>query len=86
MVLARPVVNKNGLVMLREGTELNDFLIAKIRDMEIPGVYVQGMTQPDMPREEALALLCRRFSGIEEEPYMGVIKQAIKEHIERLYG
>ncbi|OPY80399.1 MAG: hypothetical protein A4E65_01509 [Syntrophorhabdus sp. PtaU1.Bin153] len=86
MVLAKAVLNKNGLVMLSEGTELNDFLIEKIRDMEVPGVYVLGMTQPDMPKEEALALLDKRFGGVEEQPYMGLIKQAIEEHIEGLYG
>ncbi|OPY71459.1 MAG: hypothetical protein A4E62_01242 [Syntrophorhabdus sp. PtaU1.Bin002] len=86
MVLAKPVVNKNGLVMVSEGTELNDSLIGKIREMDVPGVYVRGMTQPDTPKEDMLALLDKRFNGVEEKPYMALIKQALKEHIEELYG
>jgi hypothetical protein len=86
MVLAKPVVNKNGLVMVSEGTELNDSLIEKIREMDVPGVYVRGMTQPDTPKEDMLALLDKRFNGVEEKPYMALIKQVLKEHIEELYG
>ncbi|NLW34177.1 hypothetical protein [Syntrophorhabdus aromaticivorans] len=86
MVLAKPVVNKGGLVMIGEGTELNDSLIEKIREMGVSSVHIRGITQPDMPKEEMLALLDKRFSGVEEKPYMGLIKQALKEHIEGLYG
>lgn len=86
MVLAKPVVNKGGLVMIGEGTELNDSLIEKIREMGGSSVHIRGITQPDMPKEEMLALLDKRFSGVEEKPYMGLIKQALKEHIEGLYG
>jgi len=86
MVLAKPICNKNGLVLLAENTELTDTLIEKIRDTEIPGVLIQGMTQPDIPREEALAALNKRFRNVEKEPYMDLLKQALREHIEELYG
>jgi hypothetical protein len=86
MKLAKPVTNQNGLVMLAEDTELTTILIDKISDLDIAGVYIQGMTQPDMPKEEMLAGLNQRFKNVENEPYMDVIKQALKEHIEGLYG
>jgi ribosomal protein L7Ae-like RNA K-turn-binding protein len=86
MKLAKPVINMNGLVMLAEDTELTETLIQKIGDMDIPGVYIQGMTQPDIPKEEMLAGLDKRFKNVEKEPYMDVIKQALKERIEGLYG
>ena len=86
MVLAKPVLNKNGLVMLAENTELTEALIHKIRDIDVPGVFIQGMTQPDIPREEALAALSKRFRNVENEPYMDLLKQALREHIEELYG
>ena len=60
MVLARPVMNKNGMIMLGEGAELNDSLIEKIRDMGIESVHVQGMSQPDVPLEALLAALDAR--------------------------
>jgi hypothetical protein len=33
-----------------------------------------------------LAGLDKRFQSVENEPYMDVIKQALREHIEGLYG
>lgn len=86
MKLAKPVTNSIGLVMLAEDTELTANLIEKIMDLGVPGVYVQGMTQPDTPKEDMLADLDRRFSNVEAEPYMEVIRQALREHIEGLYG
>lgn len=86
MKLAKPVTNKNGLVMLAEDTELTATLIDKISDLDIAGVYIQGMTQPDIPKEEMLSSLDQRFRNVESEPYMNLIKQALKEHMEGLYG
>ena len=85
MKLAKPVTNQNGLVMLAEDTDLTAALIEKISDLDIAGVYIKGMTQPDMPKEEMLANLDQRFKHVENEPYMDVIKQVLKEHIEGLY-
>ena len=86
MRLAKPVTNNNGLIMLAEDTELTRALINKISDMDIAGVYIQGMTQPDTPMEEMIAGLDKRFKNVENEPFMDLIKQALKEHIEGLYG
>ena len=86
MKLAKPITNRNGLVILAEDTELTETLIDKIGNKDIGGVYVQGMTQPEVPKEEMLADLNQRFRNVENEPYMDVIKQALKEHIEGLYG
>jgi hypothetical protein len=86
MKLAKPVTNSSGLVMLAEDTELTRSLIDKISDLDIGGVYIQGMTQPDIPKEEMIAGLDQRFKNVENEPYMDLIKQALKEHMEGLYG
>jgi hypothetical protein len=85
MVLARPVMNKSGMIMLGEGTELTDNLIEKIRDMGIEGVHVQGMSQPDVPLEALLAALDARFAHVEKDHLMVMIKRLMKEHIEGLY-
>jgi len=85
MKLAKPVTNQNGLVILAENTELTVTLIEKINDLDIGGVYIKGITQPDIPKEEMLTGLNRRFKNVENEPYMDVIKQILKEHIEGLY-
>ena len=86
MKLAKPVTNQNGLVMLAEDTELTIALIEKINELDIGGVYIKGKTQPDIPKEEMLTGLNRRFKNVENEHYMDMIKQALKEHIESLYG
>ena len=85
MVLARPVMNKSGMIMLGEGTELTDNLIEKIRDMGIESVHVQGMSQPDVPLEALLAALDARFARVEKDHLMAMIKRLMKEHIEGLY-
>lgn len=85
MKLTRPVLNKGGLVMIGENTELTEGLIEKIREMDVGSVYVHGTSRELPPRDELLAQLDKRFSKVEEMPYMGTLKKVISEHIESLY-
>lgn len=85
MVLAKPVMNKSGMIMLGEGMELNDSLIEKIHDMGIESVHVQGTSQPDVPLDALLAALDARFSHVEKDHLMAMIKRLMKEHIEGRY-
>ncbi|OPY70619.1 MAG: hypothetical protein A4E57_00462 [Syntrophorhabdaceae bacterium PtaU1.Bin034] len=85
MKLERPVLNKNGLVMLGQNTELTSSLIDKIRDMEVSSVYVQGGARNLPPKQELLGRLHDRFKNVENMPYMGVLKRLLIEHIEGLY-
>lgn len=84
-VLLRPIMNKNGLILIGEGTELTDALIDKIREMGVDSVHVRGVKKVLPPQDEALADLDRRFSKAESEPYMSIIKNAISDHIISLY-
>ncbi len=85
MRLARPVLNKNGLVMIAEDQDLTGALIEKIQDMDTEAVYVHGAAKELPPREEALAQLDRRFSKVEALPHMALLKGLIAEHIRSLY-
>jgi hypothetical protein len=85
MKLEKPVTNQSGLVILAENTELTATLIERINDLDIGVVSIKGITKPDIPKEEMLAGLNKRFKNVENEPYMDVIKQILKEHIEGLY-
>lgn len=85
MKLARPVIAKSGMVMLGEGTELSEIWIERIRDMNITGVFVEGPSVQTLSKEEALANLEARFANVEGKPYMNLIKEITKEHIEGLY-
>ncbi len=86
MVLSKPVTNANGVVMLGEGSELTDAVIEKIRGMDMDYVYVKGAPGDDTSLEQILADLDKRFKSVEDAPYMDVIKKAVREHIEALYG
>jgi hypothetical protein len=85
MRLARPVFNRDGLVMIGEDTELTDSLIDKIRRMNLDSIYVCGASRARPPRDEVLSDLDRRFKRVEAEPAMAILKSAISAHIESLY-
>lgn len=85
MKLARPVTNKGGMVMLAEETELTVALIDKMRDMDIQGVFVQGLSGPSVPKDEILSELEERFAGVPNEPRMTVLKKIMRDHLEGLY-
>lgn len=85
MKLARPVTNKGGMVMLAEDTELTIALIEKMRDMDIQGVFVQGMSGPDGTKDEVLSGLEDRFSSAPDEPRLAVLKKIMRDHLEGLY-
>ena len=86
MKLLRPVMNASGMVLLGEGTELTAKLVEKIRGIGVDSVFVQGVSQPSMPREEALKAIEERFGPVEGKPYMDIVKKIVIEHMEGLYG
>ncbi len=85
MVLARPVVNESGMVLLSEGTALTDSLIARLGRMDLSHVSVQGVSSTDKSREQMLDELDQRFSITGKEKYMDVIKNVIRTRIEEVY-
>jgi hypothetical protein len=85
MKVAKPVVNTSGMVLLGENTELTPELIDRIRNMEVDGVWVQGLSKPSVPIEEAVAELDRRFRLVAGQPHMDTIRNAVRKHIEGLY-
>jgi hypothetical protein len=85
MKLSKPVMAKNGMVMLGEGTELTATWIERIQDMEIASIFIDGPPIQTIPKEEALANLEARFALAEGKPFMTSIKKIGKEHIEGLY-
>jgi hypothetical protein len=87
MMLSRPLLNKNGVMVLSDGTELTEALIKKIRKMGIDEADVQGTTAAfSGGRTEALAQLDARFKNAETAPHMDVLKQLVREHLEGLCG
>ena len=85
MKLERPVLNKNGLMVLGADTELTGALVKKIQKMDIQVVYVQGISKALPPLDEVLARFEGRFRNVETTPQMDVLKKVLREHIEGLY-
>ena len=85
MRTARPVVNKSGMVLLGEDTELSAELIDRIRNMDVDAVWVHGSSKPSLPLEEMRAAIDSRFRLVVDDPVMTVIKAALVKHIEALY-
>ena len=84
MKLAKPL-SRGNIVLLGEGTVLNETWIARIGDMGIEGIFVDGSSEQSVPKEEAIRLLDGRFQSVLSKPYMEQIKKMVKEHIEGLY-
>jgi len=86
MKLAKPIMGRNGMVMLAEGTELSEKWIDRIQDMDVTGVFVEGASEPAVPLADELGGLETRFATVQHEPYMGLIKKIVRGHIEGLYS
>ena len=84
MKLAKPIT-RGDMVFLKEGTELTEHMIIKIRNMGIENIYIEGPSQHSIPKEEMLGQLDMRFKKVEGKPYMNMLKKLVREHIEVLY-
>ena len=84
MVLAKPLL-RGAMVILGEGTVLTESWISRIADMEVDHLFIEGVSEQAIPREEALAQLDSRFSLTEDQPLMQSLKQILKDHLEGLY-
>jgi hypothetical protein len=86
MKLVRPITDKNGMVLLSEGTVLTEKWVERIQDMSIEAIYIDGPSVQPIPKDEALSLLNARFQHVEDQPHMGFLKKVVREYIEGLYG
>lgn len=85
MKLAKPIIGKNGMTLLGEGTELTERWIENLKDMNVEGIYIEGPSEQEVPLEEALAGLESRFETVSDKPHMASIKNLVRRHIESLY-
>ncbi len=86
MKLAKPIINKSGMTLLGEGTELTARWIQNIQDMNVEGVFIEGPSVQAVPLDEALASLEQRFETVHDKPYMELIKTIVRKQIESLYS
>lgn len=86
MKLIKPITDRNGMVLLSEGTVLTEKWVERIQDMSVDAIYIDGPTIQPVPKDEALSLLNARFQHVENQPHMSFIKKVVHEYIEGLYG
>ncbi|MDY0187500.1 MAG: hypothetical protein RBR16_06220 [Syntrophus sp. (in: bacteria)] len=81
MILARPILMKNGMVLFGEGTELTDGYIERIRNMAVESIQVEGSAPLTESREKLMEELEARFRPVEQQPYMKLLKKLVEEQI-----
>ena len=84
-VLAKPIVNDTGIILIAAGVEVTGSLKEKLAGMGITEVFIAGKRVPDIPMEEFVAKVNLSFSKTEEDPRMAAMKSTLLAHIEELY-
>lgn len=84
-VIAEPVVNDRGMVILPKGAELTAPVIRRLQQMNVTEVAIEG-DDPDAPPpktfDELLEDLDERFEGLEQHRVMMEIKAIVREHLD----
>jgi len=86
MVLAKPIARENGVVLMGEGTELNELLIERLKGLDITKVTVKGRPlggEDEKSVEVLIAELEERFSPVSSDKLCVQIKDIIKKDINR---
>ncbi|QEM67881.1 hypothetical protein FO488_06740 [Geobacter sp. FeAm09] len=92
MVLARDVFrteSANGIPICGKDTELTDSLIARLENLNIQSVYVEGhpvWSEGDRTLEETLRDLDTRFEKVRQDPLMAKVYDIYAEYLKRSMG
>ncbi len=84
-VLAKPITNETGIILIASGVEVSESLKRKLTGMGITEVFIVGKRVPEIPKDEFVAKINASFSKTEEDPRMVEMKRALLAHIEELY-
>jgi hypothetical protein len=84
MVLAKPVTNSAGLVVVAAGIALNEPLITHLERLGKAAVYVEGAPGEGASKsfDEIERELVARFRKVEGEPQLTRIREAIRKHLQ----
>lgn len=84
-VLAKPIVNDAGIILIAAGVEVTGSLKEKLASMGVTEIFIAGKRVPDISKEEFLAKVDVSFSKTGEDLRMAVMKRALLAHVEELY-
>ena len=81
MVLAKPVVNTNGLPIVAAGTILDVVMIERLRQMEGDALDSGGKTLAELEAE-----LDHRFRQVVQDPIQQLILRTLRTHVRATHG
>jgi hypothetical protein len=83
MVLAKPVMNTNGLPIVAVGTILDGPIIKRLQRLEIASVYVDGAPEDSGGKTltELEAELEHRFRRVTHDPIQQMILRTLRRHL-----
>jgi len=85
MVLAKPILNEDGMPLCAEGTVLSDALIERLQRMNVTMVTLKGNPvdtgQGVKTPEEKIAEMRQRFVHVTEQPRMQRLMLAVEDAI-----
>lgn len=79
-------LTRGAMVILGEGTVLTENWIARLQDMDVEKVSIEGPSEQPVPKAQALDALDARFRPVIDRPPMARLKKIVEEHIESLYA
>jgi hypothetical protein len=84
MVLARPVKNESGTVLVKEGTELTVKVIARLRHWGATMVCIEGGEEELSPEEKGRKRqeIIHRFQDVTDNPLMMKIRDIVLKQLE----
>ncbi len=88
MILAKPVTNSTGLVVLPIGAELDEATLARLQRLGLPSVYVEGEAGDASGKTlaELEAELDHRFRRVIDDPLQYQLREAIRLQLHATHG
>ncbi len=80
-VVARPVSTPGGMVLMQPGAMLTSDLIARLLNLGVDQVWLEGVGPDAKPVDTLLAELQERFTGHEQDPLMMELQQVVASRI-----
>jgi hypothetical protein len=80
-VVARSVVTSGGVILVQPGTVLTADILARLADLRVETVCLEGASADARPVEEILQELDRRFAVHEQDDLMMALKAAVAARV-----
>lgn len=88
MILAKPVTNSTGLVVLPAGAELDDATLSRLQRLGLTSIYVEGEAGDASGKTlaELEAELEHRFRRVIDDPLQHQLREAIRLQLRATHG